>query len=126
MTVHLDTHVVVWLYAGEADRLSSHARRLIDSEPVLVSPMVELELALLFEIGRITAPSEEVLTGLGRSLGLAMSGAAFTAVAAAAGALAWTRDPFDRIICGQAIVERTPLVTRDRRIREHLDLARWD
>lgn len=126
MTLHLDTHVVVWLYQGEVDRLSAQARLLIQSEPMFVSPMVGLELDLLFEIGRTTGPSDVVLTELGRSMGLSVSMAAFPTVAAAAGSLAWTRDPFDRVICAQAIVERATLVTRDRRIREHLDLACWD
>lgn len=85
MTVHLETHVAVWLYLGHVDRLSARARLLVDSDAVFVSPVVGVELDLLFEIGRTVGPSDEVLTGLARSLGLSVSTAAFPAVAAAAG-----------------------------------------
>jgi PIN domain nuclease of toxin-antitoxin system len=47
--------VVVWLYAGEQTRFARTARRLIESEPLLISPVLLLELALLKETGRIKA-----------------------------------------------------------------------
>jgi len=42
--IHLDTHVVAWLYAGPTDILPAAARRAIDEHELLVSPMVVLEL----------------------------------------------------------------------------------
>jgi len=53
--IYLDTHIVVWLYAGLSDRFSDLAKSLIDSHDLYISPMVRLELKYLNEIGRITA-----------------------------------------------------------------------
>lgn len=124
--MHLDTHVVVWLHEGNLERFPVSVRRLLDAEPLLVSPMVELELALLHEIGRIAPTPSAVLAELGRTIGLGISELSFALVVTAAASLTWTRDPFDRLICGQAIADGRTLITRDRRIREHLPAARWD
>lgn len=40
--------------------------------------------------------------------------------------LAWTRDPFDRLICAQALADAAPLLTADRTVHEHLDMTVWD
>lgn len=124
--MQLDTHVVAWLYAGRLDLLPPHARELLESEALEISPMVELELTYLHEVGRTAATAATVLSGLRATVGLAVSTAPLSAVAHAATSLSWTRDPFDRIISAQAKVTGQPLLTRDRVIREHLDLARWD
>lgn len=44
----------------------------------------------------------------------------------AAASLAWTRDPFDRLIAAHAIVAGAPLITADQTIQENLSLAVWD
>lgn len=124
--MHLDTHAVVWLYDSGPDAFPAAARRLLDAEPLGVSPMIALELALLHEIGRVAPPPDTILAGLGRTLGLVTSSTPFAEVVAAATDLTWTRDPFDRLICAQALAENEILLTRDRRIRSHLSLARWD
>jgi len=125
---HLDTHVVVWLAGGEAGRLSEKARFLLSSGPIRVSPMVELELSLLHEIGRITAGAAEILAELRRSLGLEVDTASFAAgVALAATArYSFIRDPFDRVIAAHADAAGASLLTRDRVLRAHLDFAVWD
>jgi PIN domain nuclease of toxin-antitoxin system len=97
----------------------------METDVVGVSPMVELELTYLYEIGRVTEPASAPLTALRRTLGLEINDASFAEVAHAAGALSWTRDPFDRLIAAHAIVANTPLVTADETIRENLPLAIW-
>jgi hypothetical protein len=42
--VYLDTHVVVWLYAGLAGRFDEPVRRSINDYEVFISPIVRLEL----------------------------------------------------------------------------------
>jgi PIN domain nuclease of toxin-antitoxin system len=59
-------------------------------------------------------------------LEVTVSDAPFAAVARAALALAWTRDPFDRIIAAQSLVDRAPLATADDTILTHLPTAVWD
>jgi PIN domain nuclease of toxin-antitoxin system len=124
--IHLDTHVVVWLYEGRTDRLSAAAREWLAAARPVVSPMVRLELALLHEIGRVTVPPAVVLDALrvDADLGIAESG--FERVSAIAATLSWTRDPFDRVIVAHALADDVPLLTRDERIRARCALARWD
>lgn len=124
--MHLDTHVVAWLFEGDIDRLPPAARRRLDTDPLAISPIVELELAYLHEIGRTSQPPGVVLQELRASVGLTVSSAPFRSVVAAAIGLAWTRDPFDRLIGAQAIAEGETLLTKDERIRKHLELAVWD
>ena len=49
--MYLDTHVAVWLYEKDEERISRLARELIESSELLVSPMVLLEVEFLFETG---------------------------------------------------------------------------
>lgn len=82
--IHLDTHVVAWLYAGRTDILAIAARQAIEEHELRVSPMVVLELQYLFEIRRTTAPAEKVLEALGREIGLEICDLPFGQVAQAA------------------------------------------
>jgi PIN domain nuclease of toxin-antitoxin system len=124
--MHLDTHVVAWLFAGHLSPLPLVVRRRLDSEPLVISPIVELELAYLYEIGRTTQPPEVVVPELRDSVGLTFSGGPFRSVVAVAVGLSWTRDPFDRLIAAQAIVAGETLLTKDDRIRKNIELAAWD
>lgn len=74
--------------------------------------MVALGLTYLHEIGRTSAPSDVVLAELRRSIGLTISEAPFSSVVETATAPIWTRDPFDRLISAQAVVEGETLLTR--------------
>lgn len=122
---HLDTHVVVWLFSKKRGRIPASVLRRIDRESLAVSPAVELELAFMFELGRVSGPPQEVLDGLGPELELSVSDAPFAAVARTAAGMAWTRDPFDRLIAAQAAVDRATLVTADDTILANLPGAVW-
>ncbi len=101
--IHLDTHVVAWLYGSGARALSPGAAELIAaSEDVRISPMARLELQYLFEIGRVGEPAAVVVDALAAALGLTVCSASFAAVEHEAEKLDWTRDPFDRLIVAQA------------------------
>jgi PIN domain nuclease of toxin-antitoxin system len=123
--IHLDTHVVVWLYAGDLVRLPAGARRRLEREELRISPVVALELEYLCEVGRIAEGASAVLPALARTLGLTQEEADFAAVVTAARALTWTRDPFDRLIVGHATMVGAPLLTKDRTIRKHYRHAVW-
>jgi PIN domain nuclease of toxin-antitoxin system len=124
--LYLDTHVLVWLFSGEVDELSRTARDLVDVEQLLISPIVGLELQLLFERGRAKESAAEVLSALSTEIGLMVCDLAFPLVAARARDERWTRDPFDRLIVAQAQVRGASLLTRDARIRQHYPRAIWD
>lgn len=123
--IHLDTHVVCWLYAGEIERLSGDARSALETGRLAISPMVELELEYLREIGRLLTDPTTVVGALANDLGLAVSQTPFPAVVARARGITWTRDVFDRLIAAQAVTDGARLVTKDSRIREHFAAALW-
>ena len=124
--LYLDTHILVWLYQDGASRLTPQGIHAIESaEQLLISPMVELELAYLHEISRINCPASTVLDGLWRDIGLETCQQPFAAVIGAALALDWTRDPFDRIIVAQAAHRESPLLTADQNISKHYSAAIW-
>jgi PIN domain nuclease of toxin-antitoxin system len=123
--IYLDTHVVVWLFAGRKDLLSETAVQLINENDLYVSPMVILEIHLLKEIGRLTVAGDEVSNDLSQRIGLRICDAPFLQIAQAASTQVWTRDPFDRVIVGQATVRDKPLLTKDQTIRDHFQAAVW-
>lgn len=122
----LDTHVAVWLHTGAMSKLSPRALREIDANELAVSPIVELELGFLHEIGRTAGPSSQVLSALSSSIGLRVAQIGFAPLCSAAVGITWTRDPFDRMLAAHAVVAGSPLLTKDQTILENLDLAFWD
>ena len=124
--IYLDTHVVVWLYAGLIDKLSDHAQQLIEENELVISPILQLELSYLHETKRIHYSSDVVVSELQASLGLKICDASFEKVVDKAKSLTWTRDPFDRLIVAQAQYKTSKLVTKDQTIRKHFRQAVWD
>ena len=125
MNVYLDTHVLIWLSAGEIEKLSAGARRAIDKNDVLTSPAAILELELLHEIGRLL-PNATKLTGmLAASIGLRVCELPFWTVVEYGLKESWVRDPFDRLIVAHAKAVGAPLVTRDEKIHKHYSKAVW-
>ena len=123
--IYLDTHVVIWLYAGEHGRLARTARRLIETEPLLISPVLLLELALLEETGRIRARAQTIFAELQESVALSICDLPFAEVSITSLQQKWTRDPFDRLIVAQAFARGAKLITKDRFIRRHFKDAVW-
>ena len=118
--------MVGWLYEGADNRLPEAARALLASEEPGVSPIVELELTYLYEVGRVTEPATAPLAALRRSIGLGVVDVSAASLVDAATGLSWTRDPFDRLISAHAIAAGAPLLTADQTILEHLPQAVWD
>lgn len=121
----LDTHVLVWLHGGQRDRIPPAVQRRLSDEPLGVSPFVGLELAYLYEVGKVRSPSGAVLEELVPALELVVADVPAAVVCEAALSLTWTRDPFDRLLAAQAVASGATLVTKDEVIREHLPLAWW-
>lgn len=123
--VHLDTHIVCWLYEGRSELLTPASLRTIESGLLQVSPVVQLELTYLHEIGRISREGSYVLDALAKDIGLSVADVSLAQVMKIAGALTWTRDPFDRMIVAHAMIADAALVSKDRLIRKHCDRAIW-
>ena len=123
--IYLDTHVVVWLYAGKIKMLSELAKKLINSSEVIISPVVRLELQYLFEIQRVADESNAIVFDLSDRIGLKICDKNLNTIVSGALDLAWTRDPFDRIIVANAAENHDILVTKDQNILENYDKAMW-
>lgn len=124
--IALDTHVVVWLHAGEVDRFPVGVRTKLDREVLGISPMVLLELQYLYETSRITVQAEKIFKNLSDEIGLLLWDKPFADIAREAIRHDWTRDPFDRMICAHASVSGHTLITKDRHIRGCFPAAFWD
>lgn len=126
MNVHLDTHVLVWLHVGNLGRIPPRAQQLLRSCRPVISPMVQAELALLHEIGRIPFPAATLVNDLRDLADLGMAESPFARVAARSAELTWTRDPFDRLIAAHALCDDAPLLTADAQLLAHCAAALWD
>lgn len=123
--IYLDTHVVVWLYAGKIKKLSEQAKELINDHEVIISPVVRLELQYLFEIQRVTDEANKIVFDLSDRIGLKMCDKSLNTIVISALDLSWTRDPFDRIIVANAAVNHNILLTKDQNILENYEKAMW-
>lgn len=125
MIHHVDTHVALWLFRGQQSKISRRALEFLKEGQSLISPIVELELEILFEVGKATQPAAKVLLALRPLLDLEISACRFGDVASVARSFAWTRDPFDRLIVANAMADGAKLITADAVILENFDGAVW-
>lgn len=124
--IYLDTHVVVWLYGDKGRRLSASARRLIEeSQSILISPMVLLELDFLYEINRLACGAGSVFAYLHERINLETCKKPFFSIVAEASNQSWTRDPFDRLITAHAALDGNTLITKDVTIQNHYANSVW-
>ena len=123
--IYLDTHVVVWLYAGQTEKLSAKVRSYINENDIYISPIVSLELQYLLEVKRITPKPQTVISALSEAIGLNVCDKNFYQIVQCAQQYSWTRDPFDRIIVAQAGLKGNILATKDQTILTHFEHAVW-
>ena len=120
MDLLLDTHVLLWWLTDDS-RLQERQRSMLHESGtrLLVSSVSAFEIATKVRIGKLPAASaferelERVCTDFGfDELSLSIEHAAL------AGRLSVEhRDPFDRLLAAQSIVERIPLMTNDAAFR---------
>lgn len=126
MTAYLDTHVAAFVHAGDPALLSPAALHVLEtSRSLRVSPIVQLELQYLAEIGKIAYSGEEIIGFLWDNFGIMCDTDNLAPAVLRATNESWTRDPFDRIITAQAAVCGAVLLTRDERIRANYRQALW-
>jgi PIN domain nuclease of toxin-antitoxin system len=123
---YLDTHVVVFLHAGDVSRISIKAQNQIENTDLLISPMVLLELEMLHDRGAIKYPLSQILADLTQQVGLSVCQIPFAQVVRNAVTIKWTREPGDLLIVANAMANNhAPLVTRDERIRSGYSNVIW-
>ena len=124
--IYLDTHVAVYLGSGRKKKLSKEATRLIDKSPLLISPIVVVELQYLYEVGRIGFTPAQTLDVLEGELRIQICDLPFERVATWALEEGWTRDLFDRVIVAQARARgEAVLLSEDARILANYSQAVW-
>jgi PIN domain nuclease of toxin-antitoxin system len=112
----LDTHIVLWLL-GDPDRIASEARRDIQDlgNEVLISAVCVWEIATKHALGKLPLPEspkallERAIANL-RAVELPIT----SRHALLSSSLPnHHRDPFDRLLVAQAMLEKATLVTAD-------------
>jgi len=121
--IYLDTHIVVWLFAGQIKKLSSQVKGLLNDYDIHVCPIVRLELQYLLEINRITVPPNDIIPDLSNRIGLKICDKDFDSIINKSMKFNWTRDPFDRIIVANAAIDNDYLVTKDQTILDNYTKA---
>lgn len=123
--IYLDTHALVWLYAGLVEKFSEPARGLINDQDIYISPIVRLELQYLYEIQRIAVDADAMVADMINRIGLQVCDKPFDLIVSRALIYAWTRDPFDRLIVANAALNDNILLSKDQNILENYTHARW-
>jgi PIN domain nuclease of toxin-antitoxin system len=116
MNLLLDTHALIWWLAGD-DALGTEARALIEDEnnQVFVSAASAMEISTKHRLGKLSEAGR-----LATNLSQFLSDQGFIempisiAHAALAGNLQIThKDPFDRFLIAQSLVENCPLASNE-------------
>lgn len=123
--IYLDTHVVVWLYAGLVSLIPKQAQTILEKEDLFISPIVSLEMEYLYETGRIKEKAQTILSDLQTRIHLQVCPQPFESVISQSLGESWTRDPFDRIIAAQARLKNQKLLTKDKTIHRHYSQCFW-
>ncbi len=114
--VLLDTHAFLWFVSGSA-QLSPRAQALIadpTTEPLLSIASV-WEMAIKISLGKLTidAPFHTFISAQLRRNGIALLGISVDHTNQVVSMPFHHRDPFDRLLVAQAIVEQVPIVSAD-------------
>jgi PIN domain nuclease of toxin-antitoxin system len=116
MKLLLDTHAFLW-FVLDSPKLSSHASSLIQdvANEILISPVSYWEIAIKVSLGKYQAPGDfqewiEHQIGINDFKVLPIS---IAHTAALIGLPFHHRDPFDRLLCTQVLVEGISLISVD-------------
>ncbi|MES2677241.1 MAG: PIN domain-containing protein [Pseudomonadota bacterium] len=125
--IFLDTHIVVWLFAGKKELFSKNVIKLMNENigNIFIHPIVILELEYLHEVGKVNYTSNQIISQLQSDIGLKIIDQDFAVINSFAVDLKWTRDVFDRLITSCAHSFDAGLITKDKLIRKHYKKAVW-
>lgn len=123
--IFLDTHVAIWLYSGQLDLFKPRVLNLINENQVCISHIVRLEMKYLNEIGRIKQLPDIIIDALINEIGLVYSENNFERIVNQAIHLDFTRDPFDRIIVADALINNSKLISKDKIIKKNYRNTVW-
>jgi PIN domain nuclease of toxin-antitoxin system len=115
----LDTHLVLWWMNGEASRISKTALAALGSDGIdpIVSAVTVWEIAIKRGLGKLEGPADLLPQLEGAGVELLPVGARHADLV---GSLPpHHRDPFDRLLVAQAMLEGVALVSDDAALRRY-------
>jgi PIN domain nuclease of toxin-antitoxin system len=121
MKLLLDTHAFLWFVTGDR-RLSKKARRAVEAPPseLLISTASVWELAIKASLGRLTLPkSVHDYFDDKLAAGFVILPIEWVHAARVAELPFHHRDPFDRLIIAQGLVESIPIVSGDPEFKKY-------
>jgi len=128
MRLLLDTHAFLWFVVGSSD-LSATARGLIEDaeNEKLVSIASAWEMAIKASLGRLAVaqPFDEVLGGQISRNGFGLLNVSLAHLATVSTLPFHHRDPFDRLLVAQAMVEQLEVVSVDDAFDAYGVRRRW-
>lgn len=107
----LDTHLLLWALASPS-KLSAKTRQRIESSEVFASAASIWEISIKSALGKLQANPAEVLSGI-EPAGFDHLSVAGKHAAKVAELPHLHKDPFDRLLVAQALVEKMILLTDD-------------
>ncbi len=112
----LDSHTLLWYTLGDP-QLSSTAKALIldPANEILISPASYWEIAIKVSIGKLTMhqPYEDFIDACLNKYGFTILPVGPKHTARLIGLPFLHKDPFDRLLVAQALVEGIPLISND-------------
>jgi PIN domain nuclease of toxin-antitoxin system len=118
----LDTHILIWLNSGDRRITNTTLARLRDADSVMYSAASAWEIAIKQSAGKLQPTQPLSVYARKARIGEIP---VTTRHAEIAGKLPLHhRDPFDRMLVAQAMVENLTLVTADRRLKDY-DVPIW-
>jgi len=121
--VFMDTHAVVWLYSGKKV-FGQKSLQLMNESYMRISPIVRLELMMLFRKGRIIDPFT-ILSSLKKDFYFDEDPIDFSSLITKSMLIDFTNDPFDRLIVAHATLRESYLISKDRDILKNSNWAVW-
>ena len=116
MKALLDTHVVLWAI-GAPHELSREVREILDdpTTEIFISSVTAWEIATKHRLGKLPAAAPLLATYAAQTTRLRATAMPLTTEHGLyAGQLVWPhKDPFDRALAAQSMIENLTLVTKD-------------
>jgi PIN domain nuclease of toxin-antitoxin system len=113
----LDTHIVLWQLSGEKSMSDAVREAVSDADDLLFSAVSFAEIGVKAAAGKLIVPAG--LAKVVETSGLRVLNLSAAHGLAVAELPMHHRDPFDRLLIAQAMVEGLGLVTADRRFAEY-------
>lgn len=117
MSLLLDTHIVLWGITADSSLSDEFLDRLRHDPDIFLSPVTLWEIIIKQAAGKLGGPPD--LAERVRDMGFRELPVTHAHAIAAGRLPVHHRDPFDRMLIAQAIVENLTLVTRDAGIRRY-------